>query len=140
MGRTHTLVEYRLKEYELEQTLRALQEQQRAPDYLMDLEFFEKLSALAKKYDYSYARIFELLKCRYEGRIGKATEISTSIKSKTNADMLDLAGKPLPPHSSSRTSQRGQGQGLYSDAGHEDLVTSRRTSEFGHDMALEYKS
>lgn len=139
MGRTHTLVEYRLKEYELEQTLRALQEQQRAPDYLLDLEFFEKLSALAKKYDYSYARIFELLKCRYEGRTGKTTEISTSIKSKTNSDMLDLAGKPVCAHLSPRTSQRGQGQGLYDDADHENLVTSRRSSEFDHDMALECK-
>lgn len=139
MARTHTLVEYRLKEYELERTLRALQVQQQELDYQLDLEFFEKLSALSKQYGYSYAKIFDLLKSRYEGRFDKSTEIESSINIKTNANMLELLGSALEPRFAVDAAEHGQCS--HDKSHHEQPAEPRPTSQkdHGHELALECK-
>ena len=47
MVRTHTLVEFRRKQHELELALRGL-EQQEEVDYKLDVEFYLRLEALAR--------------------------------------------------------------------------------------------
>lgn len=139
MARSHTLVEYRLKEYELEQTLRVLQVRQQELDYQLDLEFFEKLSALSKQYGYSYAKIFDLLRSRYEGRSDKSSEIESSINMKTNANMLELVGNALAPRFAVGAAEHGQRS--HGISHHEQPSEPRSTSQIdhGHELELECK-
>lgn len=90
MVRTHTLVEYRLKEYELEQALRRLKKEQEGLDYKLDVEFYLKLEALTKDYGYTLSQVFELLLARYEKEGSGLGVDAHGLQAKTNAKLLEM--------------------------------------------------
>lgn len=90
MVRTHTLVEYRLKEYELEQALRSLKAQQEGLDYKLDVEFYLRLEALAKDFGYSFRQVYDLLHARYSGETDGADIYVDELKAKTNTGLLEM--------------------------------------------------
>lgn len=90
MVRTHTLVEYRLKEFELEQTLRSLKKQQDGVDYKLDMEFYLKLEALTKDYGYTLNHVFDMLLARYGGAGSNANGNVDGLRARTNTDLLGM--------------------------------------------------
>ncbi|WP_122390751.1 hypothetical protein [Pseudomonas savastanoi] len=90
MVRTHTLVEYRLKEYELEQALRSLKAQQEGLDYKLDVEFYLRLEALAKDFGYSFRQVYDLLYARHSGETSGADVHADELKAKTNTGLLEM--------------------------------------------------
>ncbi|MBV6824514.1 hypothetical protein [Pseudomonas sp. PD9R] len=90
MVRTHTLVEYRLKEFELEQTLRSLKRQQEGLDYKLDVEFYLKLEALTKDYGYTLSQVFDLLLARYEGGGSGSGGDADGLNARTNTGLLEM--------------------------------------------------
>lgn len=90
MVRRHTLVEYRLKEYELEQALRSLKAQQDGLDYKLDVEFYLRLEALAKDFGYSFRQVYDLLHARYSGESNGADVEADELKVKTNTRLLEM--------------------------------------------------
>ncbi|RON51850.1 hypothetical protein [Pseudomonas frederiksbergensis] len=90
MARAHTLVEYRLKEFELEQALRSLKKQQDGLDYKLDVEFYFKLEELTKRHGYTLKQVFDLLMARYESSTDQAGGDAVSLKAKTNAGLLEM--------------------------------------------------
>lgn len=90
MVRTHTLVEYRLKEYELERALRSLKKQQEELDYKLDVEFYLKLEALTKDFGYSFRQVYELLHARYLGATGGTDDYADELKARTNTGLLEI--------------------------------------------------
>jgi hypothetical protein len=116
MVRTHTLVEYRLKEFELEHALRSLKKQQDGVDYKLDMEFYIKLEALTKDYGYTLNHVFDLLSVRYGGASSDANIDVDGLKARTNTDLLEMiqrleASSPSAPvphnESGSVNSNRG---------------------------------
>ncbi|WP_225935636.1 MULTISPECIES: hypothetical protein [Pseudomonas] len=103
MVRTHTLVEYRLKEFELEQTLRTLKKQQESLDYKLDVEFYLKLEALAKDYGYSFSQVYDLLESRGERAARVLVDDTEGLRAKTNTELLEMVqriGVTSPSHQS----------------------------------------
>jgi hypothetical protein len=90
MVRTHTLVEYRLKEFELEQALRNLQKQQEELDYKLDVEFYHKLEDLTERHGYSMTQVFDLLMSRYEGSAQQASGGAVELNARTNNALLEM--------------------------------------------------
>ncbi|MDX9681895.1 hypothetical protein QMK56_10350 [Pseudomonas protegens] len=90
MVRTHTLVEYRLKEYELEQALRRLKKEQEGLDYKLDVEFYLQLEALTKDYGYTLNQVFELLLARYERESTGLGIDADGLQARTNAKLLEM--------------------------------------------------
>ncbi|MFJ2450892.1 hypothetical protein ACIOWK_04190 [Pseudomonas protegens] len=90
MVRTHTLVEYRLKEYELEQALRRLKKEQEGLDYKLDVEFYLQLEALTKDYGYTLNQVFELLLARYERESSCLGVGADGLQARTNAKLLEM--------------------------------------------------
>ncbi|VVP85728.1 hypothetical protein PS918_02757 [Pseudomonas fluorescens] len=90
MVRPHTLVEYRLKEFELEQTLRSLKKQQEDLDYKLDVEFYLKLEALTKDYGYTLSQVFDLLLARYEGGGSGSGGDADGLNARTNTGLLEM--------------------------------------------------
>lgn len=90
MVRTHTLVEYRLKEFELEQALRKLKKQQESLDYKLDVEFYLKLETLAKEHGYSLSQVYDLLASRWK-RVGRGVaDNNEDLSAKTNIELLEM--------------------------------------------------
>lgn len=125
MVRTHTLVEYRLKEFELEQALRRLKKQQESLDYKLDVEFYLKLEALAKGYGYSLGQVYDLLVARYEGE-GCGLELDADgLRARTNNGLLEMIQRMDTSSSSAQLANNsallslggGVGEALKSDAG-----------------------
>jgi len=120
MVRTHTLVEYRLKEYELEQALRSLKAQQEGLDYKLDVEFYLRLEALAKDFGYSFRQVYDLLHARHSGETSRADVHADELKAKTNTGVLEMiqrleqSPRSAPPGSvnSPQNSQRHSAQRL----------------------------
>ncbi len=98
MVRTHTLVEYRLKEFELEQALRSLKKQQEGLDYKLDVEFYHKLEHITERHGYSMTQVFDLLMSRYEGSAEQASGSSTGLKARTNTALLEMIQHLEPGH------------------------------------------
>jgi hypothetical protein len=98
MVRTHTLVEYRLKEFELEQALRSLKQQQEGLDYKLDVEFYHKLEDLTERHGYSMTQVFDLLMSRYEGSTEQVSGSSTGLRARTNTALLEMIQRLEPRH------------------------------------------
>ena len=110
MVRTHTLVEFRRKQHELEIALRSLEKQQEGEDYKLDVEFYHRLEALAKEHGYSFVQVFDLLQARHESSSDTSTHGSNGdhgaemlnshlcLKSRTNTGLLDLIERLQPSH------------------------------------------
>ncbi|GAB1619950.1 hypothetical protein [Pseudomonas sp. NGC7] len=108
MARTHTLVDFRRKQHELELALRGLEKQQEGEDYKLDVEFYLRLEALAKVHDYTFSQVFDLLEARYEssadsarsnvaGSRGAETQNgSICLKTRTTTGLLDLINRLQP--------------------------------------------
>ena len=90
MVRTHTLVEYRLKEYELEQAFRSLKQQQEKLDYKLDVEFYLGLEALAKDFGYSFSQVYDLVQAKYLGETNCSDVYAVELKARTNTELLEL--------------------------------------------------
>ncbi|MFJ5298666.1 hypothetical protein ACIQAL_19295 [Pseudomonas sp. NPDC088368] len=98
MVRTHTLVEYRLKEFELEQALRNLKKQQEELDYKLDVEFYHKLEELTERHGYSMTQVFDLLMSRYEGSAEQASGGAGDLNARTNTALLEMMQRLEPRH------------------------------------------
>lgn len=96
MVRTHTLVEYRLKEFELEQALRSLKKQQEELDYKLDVEFYHKLQDLTERHGYSMAQVFDLLLSRYEGSTEHSSRGAGGLNARTNTALLEMIQRLEP--------------------------------------------
>ncbi|KHK66435.1 hypothetical protein [Pseudomonas frederiksbergensis] len=104
MVRTHTLVEFRRKQHELELALRGLEKQQEEADYKLDVEFYLRLEALAKEHGYSFAQVFDLLESRYKSSADSASgNVAGSrgaeplcLKTRTTTGLLDLIDRLQP--------------------------------------------
>lgn len=96
MVRTHTLVEYRLKEFELEQALRNLKKQQEELDYKLDVEFYHKLEDLTQRHGYSMTQVFDLLMSRYEGSAEQASGGAGELNARTNTALLEMMQRLEP--------------------------------------------
>lgn len=96
MVRTHTLVEYRLKEFELEQALRNLKKQQEELDYKLDVEFYHKLEDLTERHGYSMTQVFDLLMSRYEGSAQQASGGAGELNARTNIALLEMMQRLEP--------------------------------------------
>ncbi len=96
MVRTHTLVEYRLKEFELEQALRNLKKQQEELDYKLDVEFYHKLEDLTERHGYSMTQVFDLLMSRYEGSAQQASGGAGELNARTNTALLEMMQRLEP--------------------------------------------
>jgi hypothetical protein len=101
MVRTHTLVEYRLKEFELEQALRNLKKQQEELDYKLDVEFYHKLEDLTERHGYSMTQVFDLLMSRYEGSAAQASGGAGELNARTNTALLEMMQRLEPRRDSS---------------------------------------
>lgn len=120
MVRTHTLVEFRRKQHELEIALRSLEKQQDGEDYKLDVEFYHRLEALAKEHGYSFTQVFDLLQSRYEstsettrhgsnGNKGVETlDSPLCLKSRTNTGLLDLIERLQPSDGKGAPSLAGE--------------------------------
>lgn len=98
MVRTHTLVEYRFKEFELEQALRSLKKQQEGLDYKLDVEFYHKLENLTERHGYSLTQVFDLLMSRYEGSAEQVGGGPVGVNARTNAALLEMIQRLEPTH------------------------------------------
>ncbi|MDD0995085.1 hypothetical protein M5G20_04280 [Pseudomonas sp. TNT2022 ID1044] len=108
MVRTHTLVEFRRKQHELELALRGLEKQQEEVDYKLDVEFYLRLEALAKEHGYTFSQVFDLLESRYKssadsassnvagGREAEAPNGPLCLKTRTTTGLLDLIERLQP--------------------------------------------
>lgn len=108
MVRTHTLVEFRRKQHELELALRGLEKQQEEVDYKLDVEFYVRLEALAKEHGYTFAQVFDLLESRYKSSAGSANGTVAGsrgaeapdgplcMKTRTTSGLLDLIDRMQP--------------------------------------------
>lgn len=124
MVRTHTLVEYRLKEYELEQALRRLKREQEGLDYKLDVEFYFKLEGLTKDYGYTLNQVFDLLLARYERESSGLGIDADGLKAKTNIKLLEMIqrlealSQGLPDNYSAPSNTDGDNGRIYeSDSG-----------------------
>lgn len=135
MVRTHTLVEYRLKEFELEQALRSLKKQQDGVDYKLDMEFYIKLEALTKDYGYTLNQVFDLLSARYGGAGSDANGDVDSLEARTNTGLLEMiqrleaaspSARPRKNESISVSSHRANGK--------TNEFSSERSTNVDHDL------
>lgn len=130
MVRTHTLVEYRLKEFELEQALRSLKRQQEGLDYKLDVEFYLKLEALTKDYGYTFSQVFDLLLARYEGAGSGTGDDTDGLNARTNTGLLEMiqrleASPPSVPSSKDTalvSSNSGNSRAYESSSGLSDHI------------------
>lgn len=108
MARTHTLVEFRRKQHELELALRGLEKQQEDENYKLDVEFYLRLDALAKEHDYTFSQVFDLLEYRYKSSVDSVRSTVASnrgdetqngsicLKTRTTTGLLDLIERLQP--------------------------------------------
>lgn len=137
MVRTHTLVEYRLKEFELEQALRSLKMQQDGLDYKLDMEFYIKLEALTKDYGYTLNQVFDLLSARYSGLDSDANADVDSLKARTNTGLLEMIQR-LEAESPSARAPQNQSISVSSlcDTGKTNEYSSGRSANADHDLVV----
>jgi hypothetical protein len=135
MVRTHTLVEYRLKEFELEQALRKLKKQQDGVDYKLDMEFYIKLEALTKDYGYTFNQVFDLLSARYGGAGSDANCNVDSLKARTNTRLLEMIQRSEAASPSART-QQDQSVSVSFHRGNRKTneYSSGRSTDVDHDL------
>lgn len=65
MSRTHTLVEFRLVEYQLAQALINLSKCKEQPDYQLDMEFLSHLKSLMIEFGFTAKQVVSLLLVRH---------------------------------------------------------------------------
>lgn len=64
MSRPHTLVEFRLAEYQLAKTLLALSKKKDQPNYVLDIEFHTQLRELMLEFGYTAKQVISILLAR----------------------------------------------------------------------------
>ena len=135
MVRTHTLVEYRLKEFELEHALRSLKKQQDGVDYKLDMEFYIKLEALTKDYGFTLNQVFDLLSARYGEADSDASGNVDSLKARTNIGLLEMIQRLETASPPART-QQNQSVSVSSHRGNgkTNEYSSVRSTNVDHDL------
>lgn len=66
MSRPHTLVEFRLVEYQLAQALVDLSKRKGQPDYQLDMEFLSHLKSLMLEFGFTAKQVVSLLLIRHK--------------------------------------------------------------------------
>lgn len=64
MANEHPLLEYRVVEYEFERVFRDIDRLRQTPEFLRDVEFFEKLEALIHRHGFTLPEAADLLQAR----------------------------------------------------------------------------
>lgn len=64
MSRPHTLVEFRLAEFQLAKTLLALSKKKDQPDYVLDVEFHTQLKELLQEFGLNSKQVVSILLAR----------------------------------------------------------------------------
>jgi myo-inositol-1-phosphate synthase len=90
MARSHPLIEARQIEYEFEKIFRGLEQRQKEPEYVMDIEFFKKFDALREKYGYTLVEVADLLMGRYSGYNDTICSDVSSVNTKALRQLLEL--------------------------------------------------
>jgi len=64
MSRPHTLVEFRLAEFQLAKALLVLSKKKDQPDYVLDIEFHTQLKELMLEFDFTVKEVISILLAR----------------------------------------------------------------------------
>ena len=94
MARSHPLIEVRQLEYEFEKVFRELEQRKQEPEYVQDVEFFNKLKELRLKYGYSLVEVADLLVSRYVGAVDMLPGGVGSINTKAVKQLVDIYTEP----------------------------------------------
>lgn len=94
MARSHPLLEARQLEYEFEKVFRELEQRKQEPEYVQDVDFFNKLKELRLKYGYSLAEVADLLVSRYVGAVDMLPGGVGPINTKVVKQLVDIYTKP----------------------------------------------
>lgn len=92
MAQNHPLLEYRVIEYEFERVFRDIDRRRQTPEFLRDVEFFEKLEALIHRHGFTLPEAADLLqaRCSAVGQGGERYQAPEQLPAKIIKQLLEM--------------------------------------------------